>query len=362
MRPVVEATATIPWLPAHEAVVGVARHLRCTPEAAELRIVGEGKAGRIKARGAIEIKACGAIEGRQVSLLPAAWHGTIDLTGATMRPPVASYEITNVELCLINLIATGLQPAPAEKARWPAAEAIVYLVTGVPLSWPAWQGAGASPAEITQAEIKLGEVIRAGVPAWGWPRPSARGKKKQRIPAAHFDPEMIENKALPVSVARPSKVIVRIDGTVGTAPPQRSADYRGPHWEGIEFDSAALRQARRWPTQAADAGDQDRAATAAAAGTKPKKRHGTRPEKQRGTRGPLRGPLPKTTERVVTAIKDDIRAGRLTIKEGRLFKGKHRALQKELMADYRCGTGTLRNAQDIALSELKSEPETPTKL
>ena len=108
----------------------------CAPGAAELQIVGKGKGGRVKARG--------VIEDQPVSPLPAAWNGTIDLAGTPMKPPEVSYEITNLELCFIDLIAAGLLPAPAEKARWSAAEAIAHLVKGVPLPWEAWQRAGAS--------------------------------------------------------------------------------------------------------------------------------------------------------------------------------------------------------------------------
>jgi hypothetical protein len=77
-----------------------------------------------------------------------------------------------------------------------------------------------------------------------------------------------------------------------------------------------------------------------------------RSKKLRGTRGPP----PKTTERVANAIKDDIRAGHLTIREGHLFEGSHPALQKNLRAKYKCGVGTLHDARAIALSEF----ETPT--
>jgi hypothetical protein len=62
---------------------------------------------------------------------------------------------------------------------------------------------------------------------------------------------MIENKAaLPVSVAHRPKVIVDRAGYVTTWPRQRSADYRGPRWEAIEVDSAALRQVRPRPLTA----------------------------------------------------------------------------------------------------------------
>ena len=240
----IEATAKISgWLPSREGAALVAHHLGCMPEAAQLQIIGEGKDGWIKAWGL-------TVEGWPVSPLPAAWNGMIDLAGATMKLPDVSYVITNLQLCCIDLVAAGLLPAPAEKARWPAAEAIAYSVTGVPLPWETWQGAGVSPAEIEQAEIDLGEAILAGVPAWGW-HPLERRRK--RIPSDHFRAEMIERKeVLPVSVTRLLKVVVRIDGTVGTSPLSRITEYSGPRWKAIEVDSAALRQARPrpWTTQA----------------------------------------------------------------------------------------------------------------
>ena len=238
----IEATAKISgWLPSREGAALVAHHLGCMPEAAQLQIIGEGKDGWIKAWGL-------TVEGWPVSPLPAAWNGMIDLAGATMKLPDVSYVITNLQLCCIDLVAAGLLPAPAEKARWPAAEAIAYSVTGVPLPWETWQGAGVSPAEIEQAEIDLGEAILAGVPAWGW-HPLERRRK--RIPSDHFRAEMIERKeVLPVSVTRLLKVVVRIDGTVGTSPLSRTVEYSGPRWQAIEVDSAALRQARPRPLTA----------------------------------------------------------------------------------------------------------------
>jgi hypothetical protein len=233
---VIEAAAKLPpWLPSREAVARVARHLGCTPEEAELQIVAKGRDGRVKARG--------LVEGQPVWATLADWHGTVDLPGFTMKPPEGSCEITNLELCFIDLIAAGL-PAPTEKAWWPAEEAIAYLVKGVPLPWGAWQGASASPPEIEQAEIDLGEAILAGVPAQGRLGPLA---PLQPIPADTFHSSMIKGKALPVSVARRPKVVVDLEGYVTTWPRQRSADYRGPPWQAIEVDSAALRKARPRP-------------------------------------------------------------------------------------------------------------------
>ena len=163
---VAKAEAKISWVMLREAVARVARHLGCAPEDAELRIVGKAKAGLIKARG--------VVEGRPVSPLPAAWHG--DRPGRHhMRPsPLdasssgASYEITNLELCFIDLVATGLLPAPTERARWLAEQAVAYLVKGVPLPWKEWQGAGATASEIEPAGIDLARAIGADqVLSWG---------------------------------------------------------------------------------------------------------------------------------------------------------------------------------------------------
>ena len=126
-------------------------------------------------------------------------------------------------MCFIDLVAAGLLPAPAERARWSAAEALAYLVKGVPLPWEEWQRAGATAGEIEQAEIDLAQVISEGVPAWGW---HPLKKRRKRIPSDDFRDEMIENKAFPVSVARQPKVVVRLYGNVATCAAQRSADYQ----------------------------------------------------------------------------------------------------------------------------------------
>ena len=316
-----EAAANIPWLPASEALPRVAHHRGRTPEAAQLLIVGAGKANRVKARGVIKgspaswgfpispndvASDCEA----PVSPLPTAWNGTIDLAGATMRLPDASYEITNVELCFIDLIAAGLLPAPAEKARWPAEGAIAYWVKGVPLPWEEWQGAGASDGEIERAEIVLGEVIGADqVLAWG-----------RLSPEKPIEPLPGSDLRIPGFRWR-----VSLNGDLGTSPPGRLAVFEGRRWYGIEVDSATVRQAFQ------------RLVTARA--------------KDKPARKPP-GPPPKTTNRVANEIKDDIKAGKFTMREGRLFDGKRRARQKELKAKYKCSASTLLDAQSIVLSEL----------
>ena len=229
MLPVTATAAKLsPWLSSREVVAGVARHLGCTPEDAELRIVGKAKAGLIKANG--------VIEGLPVSPLPAAWHGTTDLVGTTMRPPPldasssGTSEITNLELCYIDLVAAGLLPAPAEKTRWSAAEAIGYLIKGVPLPWAAWHAAGIAWAEIEQAAKELARLI-------GEDRVPARG----RLGSLQGPMEEIPDSDL--SIAGFTWVI-RPDGDLGTSPPGRLAVFQGRRWYGIEVDAAALRRAR----------------------------------------------------------------------------------------------------------------------
>jgi hypothetical protein len=230
---VIEAVAKLSsWLPPGEAVAGVAHHLGCTPEAAELQIVGKGKAGLIRARG--------VIEDRPVSPLPAAWNGTIDLASATMRPPGASYEITNVTLRFGGLVAQRLLAAPAlGRARWSAAEALAWIIMGVPLALEEWAGLFELGGGMEQAGKELARMIGEDwVPAWGRTG-SLQGPMEQmpgsdlRIPGFTW--------------------VVRPHG-LGTSPPGRLAVFlgapRGPAeperrcWYGIEVDAAALRQAR----------------------------------------------------------------------------------------------------------------------
>jgi hypothetical protein len=228
-----EAKPRIAWVWLREVVTPVARHLGCTPEQAQRRIVSE--APWIKAWGL-------TVEKWEVSPLSVMWSRTIDWDAGSL-----SGEITNVGLCFIDLIAAGLLPPPTERARIPAEEAIAYLVKGVPLPWKEWQGAGASGAEIEQAQIDLSEAIGAGVPAWGRPSPFER---ERQIPADDFHADMIDERASWWRLAkRPSaKVIVHIDGTVGTS--QRYAKYKGPPWSAIKVDSAGLKQAHPRPPRA----------------------------------------------------------------------------------------------------------------
>ena len=75
------------------------------------------------------------------------------------------------------------------------------------------------------------------------------------------------------------------------------------------------------------------------------------PEKQRGTRGPE----PKTRDRVVREMKDDIRAGHWTI------DGFKKEKQEVLIKRYKCSTQVVREARSIVLSEFKTPTNSDTK-
>ena len=109
------------------------------------------------------------IEDRPVSPLPAAWNGTVDLASATMRPPGASYEITNVTLRFGDLVAQRLLAAPAlGRARWSAAEALAWIIMGVPLALEEWAGLFELGGGMEQAGKELASMIGEDrVPAWG---------------------------------------------------------------------------------------------------------------------------------------------------------------------------------------------------
>jgi hypothetical protein len=231
----IEAETRIPWLPSREAVARAAHHLGGTPEAAELGIVGKGKAGLIRARG--------VIEDRAVSPLPAAWNGAIDLAGTTMRPPGASYEITNVELCFGDLVAEGLLTTPAlGRAWWSAAEALAWIIISVPLAWKEWAGLHELGGGAEQAGKELARII-------GEDRAPAQGRRSPQGPM-----EQMPGSDLCI----PGFTwVIRPDGAQGTSPPGRLAVFlgapRGPAeperrcWYGIEVDAAALRGARSSP-------------------------------------------------------------------------------------------------------------------
>jgi hypothetical protein len=204
---VIEATAKLsPWLSEGEAVARVARHLDCTPEAAELQIVGKGKAGLIRALGMIEWP---------VSPLPVAWNGMVDLAGATMQPPGASYEITNVTLCFGDLVAQRLLTTPAlGRAWWSAAEALAWIIIGVPLALEEWAGLHELGGGMEQAAKELARMI-------GEDRVTARGRKGS--PQGPMEQMPGSDLRVPGFTW-----VVRPHGDLGTSPPGRLVAWGKP--------------------------------------------------------------------------------------------------------------------------------------
>jgi hypothetical protein len=121
---VAKAKTRISWLPMVVLVSRVARYLGCAPEDAGLRIVEAGEADRIRA--------CGlTVKGWPASPLSASWRVVVDWDGGQLS------ELTDVELCLDDVIVADLLPAAAvvERGRWPAAMALAYIIEGLPLEW-----------------------------------------------------------------------------------------------------------------------------------------------------------------------------------------------------------------------------------
>jgi hypothetical protein len=161
-------------------------------------------------------------------------HGPIDWTAGSLG------EVINLELCVEDLIEAGLLPAPGEpegpveRAWWPADRAIAYLIEGIPVEWGDWPPEMISMQK--RGEIKLAELISDGVPATGRRKPCG---SVEDLPASDLRPDMVR---LLVTPRRWPKVVVRVDGTVGTTS-RRQADYMGSPWSAIEVDSVKLRHA-----------------------------------------------------------------------------------------------------------------------
>jgi hypothetical protein len=186
----------------------VARHLGCAVDDARLRILQEGEAGRIRA--------CGStVEGWPVSLLPAAWRG-------------AGWS-DDVDLRLDDLVVAGLLPTAAfERARWTAAEALAWIIAGVPLEWREWAELPELGGGMEQAGKELAQAI-------GEDRVRAQGRLSPQGPM----------ESLPGSDLRMPgfRWLIHPNGDLGTSPPGRLAVFQGRRWYGIEFDSATVPQA-----------------------------------------------------------------------------------------------------------------------
>jgi hypothetical protein len=231
-----EAEITIPWLPLRVAAGYVASYLGCAEEDAKLRIVRKAD----RARGVTS-------EDSPVSLLPASWRdGVVDWDAGSLKSSQLG-EITNVELCFGDLVAAGLLTTTAlGRAWWTAAEALAWIIMGVPLALPEWAGLPELGSGMGQAGKELARAIAEGLV-------QARGRHGQvkLIPGDDLRSDMIEVKAAPAGPW--PRVVVTVFGTLAISPPHRGR-YKGPPWESIEVDSATLRQAfpkplraERWP-------------------------------------------------------------------------------------------------------------------
>ena len=213
------AVAKLPlWLPSGEAVTRVARHLRCAPEDAELRIVGAGKDGRVKARGM-------TVEGWLASPLAAAWRGARGLMTSQF-----SDEITDLVLRPDDLIAAGLLPGrPEGRIGWWAAQTFVWIIRRELGEWTPEMG-----REIRPAQLELSMAIAAGrINLWG-----------RRPGSSQF--EQIANDLFSLSKF---KVVVTPHGDLSTEPPRKRHAFEEEYkddckWHDIKFDEDEIR--REW--------------------------------------------------------------------------------------------------------------------
>jgi hypothetical protein len=238
---VAKAEITIAWLPLRAAAGYVASYLGCAEESIRLRIDRKVEARRVRARGVTS-------EGYPVSLLPASWPEIdwgaeslkLEPTNAALRAQLAkaeiqlSYEVTNVELCYADLVATELLTTTAlGRARWSAAEALAWMIIGVPLRLKEWAGLPELGDGMEQAGIDLASAIGEDhVLAWGSLNPLG---PMEQMPGGDL--------RIPGFVW-----VVYPDGTLGTSPPGRLAVFRTAQyeqglkeercWYRIEVDSA----------------------------------------------------------------------------------------------------------------------------
>jgi hypothetical protein len=212
-----EATVNIPWLPAREADVRVARHLGYPIANARVRIVRYVRTRQVRMRG----------RNAEGLLVYATGHGEID------------WDDESIELCFDDLIEANLLPAPGrpegpvELAWQPADRAIAYLDMGYLVERADWTPEMIRARE--RGEIKLGKAIRDGL--------SARGQKSrqgpiEQIPRNDFRSEMVAMKVTPL---HSPKVVVRFDGEVGVSPRHLLPNYIGPPWCFIEVDWIGLK-------------------------------------------------------------------------------------------------------------------------
>jgi hypothetical protein len=110
--------------------------------------------------------------------------------------------------------------------RWSAAQALAWIIKGVPLELKDWSSE--MGLQIKPAEIKLSRAIGADqASAWGRPEPHAL---IEQIPGDQF---RISGLTL----------IVNPHGELATLPPHKLSTYEGHRWFGIEFDADEIKRA-----------------------------------------------------------------------------------------------------------------------
>lgn len=241
-----EAVAKIPWLPMRVIVSRVARHLGCAPEDAWLRIVQEG--------GARRIRACGlTVEGWPVSPLSASWREAasdwsigrlsydvgelsprLRVVGSRpARPVKRNVVIDNIELCAGDLVAAGLLPVPTPgQTWWTAAEALAWIIIGIPLKWKEW-------AELPELGGQMNQAGEALARAIGEDQVRAQGRLSLQGPM----------EPLPGSDLRIPGFRWRVGpDDLGTSPPGRLAVFQGP---GTESKLIRPQSGRRSPGRCA---------------------------------------------------------------------------------------------------------------
>jgi hypothetical protein len=294
---VAKAEITIAWPPLRVAAGYVAGYLGCAEEDAKLRIVRKAQAGRVRARGV-------TFEDCQVSLLPASWRdGAVDWDGGSLKSSRLG-EITNIELCFGDLVAAGLLTTTAlGRAWWTAAEALAWIIVGVPLALPEWAGLPELGSGMEQAGEELARVIREDLV-----QVRGRHEKVKLIPGDDLRFDMIEVKATPAGPW--PRVVVTVFGMLAISPPHRGR-YKGPPWESIEVDATSLRQAfpkplrvERWPLIEAEqlygeGGSEPASAVEPVPPAKlkqPASKKAAARRGRRGRRGPQRGAIDRFAE------------------------------------------------------------------
>jgi hypothetical protein len=127
---------------------------------------------------------------------------------------------------MIDQLSPGQSATLKPKVWWTAAQALSFIIRGVPLGVRNWDSQ--MRPKIERAQRKLRRAIGPGkVKAWGSP---ARHRLHEEIPAGPF------------RVSEPVLVVSPL-GELTTLPPHKIVTYEGTRWTDIEFDADEIKQA-----------------------------------------------------------------------------------------------------------------------